>query len=39
MNGFKGFEDKDYEMSPMTAGTVISLFLWVMAIVVVFFIG
>lgn len=33
MNGFEGFTDKDYQMSKMTAGTVVSIFIWVLLMV------
>jgi len=39
MNGFKGFEDRDYEISNVTAGTTISLFVWVLMIVLGVLIG
>lgn len=39
MNGFKGFEDEDYQMTKIQAGTVISLFVWVLMIVLGVLIG
>lgn len=39
MKGFEGFTDHDYEMSQVSAGTVISLFIWGMLIVLGVFIG
>lgn len=39
MKGFKGFEDADYEMSKMTAGTIVSLFIWVLLIVMGVLVG
>lgn len=39
MKGFEGFTDKDYEMSQVSAGTIISLFVWVLMIVLGVLIG
>ena len=39
MSGFEGFTDEDYKMSKVTAGTYISLFVWVLMIVLGVLIG
>lgn len=39
MKGFEGFTDKDYEMSKMSAGTVISIVIWGILIVMGVFFG
>lgn len=39
MYSFKGYTDKDFETSKLSAGACISLFIWALAIALGLFIG